>query len=67
MASMGDDPAAVLQRWEDCGGVWRVLDRRAGTVTVGLYRCDGGEEMDRVSSADPRLLDFLGARDESSP
>ncbi len=52
-----DDPAAVLQ--------WRVVDRRRDTVTVALYRCDGGEEVDRISSADPHLLRFLGGRTSS--
>lgn len=62
---MDEDPVAVVQRWEGAGGHWRVIDRRRGTVTVGLYRCDGGEEMDRVHSSDPRLLEFLGDRDRS--
>jgi hypothetical protein len=62
---MTDDAVATLQRWEDCGGVWRVLDRRPNLVTVGMYRCDGGEEMGRVSSSDPTLLDFLAGRDAS--
>jgi hypothetical protein len=34
-------------------------------VTVGLYRCDGGEELDRITSRDPRLLEFLACRDSS--
>ena len=63
---MPDDPVAVLQRWEDCGGLWRVIDRRPGAVTVGLYRCDGGEEMDRVWSSDPGLLEFIGDRPHSN-
>ncbi|CAN5457082.1 hypothetical protein BH10ACT9_BH10ACT9_21820 [soil metagenome] len=67
LGTVHDDPVAVLQRWEDCGGVWRVLERRSDAVTVGLYRCDGGEEMDRVSSADPRLLKFLADRHYSGP
>jgi hypothetical protein len=29
---------------------------------VALLRCDGGEEVDRFTSDDPRLLDFLGGR-----
>ena len=60
-----DDPAAVLQRWADAGAVWRVIDRRRDTVTVALYRCDGGEEVDRISSADPHLLRFLAGRADS--
>ena len=63
---MTEDPAAVVQRWADCGGYWRVVDRRAGTVTVGLFRCDGGEEMDRVTSADPRFVEFLAGRSDST-
>jgi hypothetical protein len=59
---MAQDPVAVLQRWAAAGAVWRVIDRRRHTVTVALYRCDGGEEMDRISSADPRLLRFLAGR-----
>lgn len=62
---MTDDAVATLQRWQDCGGVWRVLDRSGDRVTVGLYRCDGGEEMDRVISSDLTLLEFLGGRNGS--
>nr|WP_084523610.1 hypothetical protein [Nocardia inohanensis] len=56
------DPAAILRRWESSGAIWRVLDRRSGRVTVGLYSCTGGEEMDRFTSADPELLRFIGSR-----
>jgi hypothetical protein len=45
--------------------VWRVIDRRRDTVTVALYRCDGGEEVDRISSADPHLLRLLAGRTSS--
>jgi hypothetical protein len=31
-------------------------------VTVALLRCDGGEEVDRFTSDDPRLLAFVGDR-----
>ncbi len=31
-------------------------------VTIGLLRCDGGEEVDRFTSDDPRLLAFIGER-----
>ena len=62
---MAEDPVAALQRWQDCGGYWRVIDGRADVVTVAMYRCDGGEEMDRVCSADPGLLEFLAGRVDS--
>jgi hypothetical protein len=28
-------------------------------VTIALMRCDGGEEVDRFTSEDPRLLAFV--------
>lgn len=62
---MPDDPVQVLQRWEDSGAHWAVIGRRGTSVTVGLYRCDGGEEVDRLTSADPRLLQFLAGREAS--
>jgi hypothetical protein len=60
-----DDPIAVLQRWADAGAVWRVVDRRRAGVTIALYRCDGGEEVDRITSTDPRLLRYLAGRESS--
>lgn len=62
---MADDPVAVLQRWSDAGALWRVIHRGAHAVTVALYQCDGGEEVDRITSADPRLFQFLANRDSS--
>jgi hypothetical protein len=56
------DRAAELLRWQDSSAVWEVLARSGGSVTIGLLRCDGGEEVDRFSSDDPRLLAFIGDR-----
>jgi uncharacterized protein len=56
------DFVAQLRRWEDAGGVWRVLSRDRDAVTVGLYRCDGGEEADRFVATDPRVAEFLAGR-----
>ncbi len=60
----GDD-LDRLRRWEDAGGTWRVTARRAETVTVALCRCDGGEEVDRFSTADPAVIGHLGGRETS--
>ncbi|PXX70762.1 hypothetical protein DFR70_101183 [Nocardia tenerifensis] len=62
MTAETPDPTAVLRRWADSGAIWRVLSRRAGRVTVGLYECTGGQEVDRFTSDDPALLRFLGDR-----
>ena len=59
---MDSDRVAELQRWEDYGAVWSVVSRKPDRVTVALLRCDGGEEVDRFTSDDPRLLVYIGQR-----
>jgi hypothetical protein len=53
------DRVAELVRWEDAGATWQVVARTARGVTIALMRCDGGEEVDRFTSADPALLAFV--------
>jgi len=62
---MDPDRVAELQRWQDSGAVWEVIAVGDGTVTVALLRCDGGEEVDRFTSTDPRVMDFIGDRRSS--
>jgi hypothetical protein len=57
------DLVADLERWEDLGAVWRVVHRSPGSVTIALLRCDGGEEVDRLTTTDPHTLAFVGRRD----
>jgi hypothetical protein len=59
------DRTAELQRWQDSGAVWEVIARTRDSVTIGLLRCDGGEEVDRFTSTDPHLLAFIGDRRSS--
>ena len=59
------DLVAVLARWHDSGATWQVVARSRGSVTVALCRCDGGEEMERLTSGDPALLAYLDGRDSS--
>lgn len=54
------DRVAELLRWEDAGATWQVIARNRHGVTVAMLRCDGGEEVDRFTSNDPRLLAFVG-------
>jgi len=54
-----------LLRWHEAGGTWRVAARSNASVTVSLCRCDGGEEMDRLSSSDNDLLEYLAGRSSS--
>jgi hypothetical protein len=58
-------PVAVLQRWEDLGAVWRVIGQGRRGVTVALCRCDGGEEVERLTSDDADLLAYLAGRTSS--
>ncbi len=55
----------VLRRWEESGGSWRVISRSAGRMEISLLTCDAGSEMDRLTSGDPELLDYVGTRDGS--
>lgn len=48
-----DDPLAVLRRWEDAGGTWRVVLDRPGRLELELLTCDGGEVMGQVVAAPP--------------
>jgi hypothetical protein len=57
-----DDVVAVLDRWQRFGGTWRVTNRNAGQVTISLCRCDGGEEQERITSADPAVMAWLDGR-----
>jgi hypothetical protein len=45
--------------------MWRVLDRDEGELTIGLFTCDAGEEMDRFTSADEQMLAVVGERSTS--
>jgi hypothetical protein len=56
------DRVAELQRWQDTGAVWEVISRKRRSVTIALLRCDGGEEVDRFTSDDAGLLEFIGGR-----
>lgn len=57
-----DDPVQALRRWQDSGAVWRVVSRTGAGVVVALLTCSAGEEVGRISSADPDLLAFVGDR-----
>jgi hypothetical protein len=59
LGSVDRDRVAELVRWEDAGATWQVVSRTARGVTIALMRCDGGEEVDRFSSDDPRLLAYV--------
>ena len=59
------EPVDVLRRWESSGGHWRVLSRSDMSVVLGLFSCDGGEEMRRLTAASAELDAFLSGRSRS--
>lgn len=57
------DDLETLTRWEQFGGVWEVAYRGGDQVTLSLRRCDGGEEVGRLTSDDPQLLAHVARRE----
>jgi hypothetical protein len=51
-----------LRRWEDSGATWQVVARGADGLVITLLTCDLGEEVDRLVSADPDLIGYVGDR-----
>lgn len=64
MGGMATD-RQTLERWTAFGGVWRVLAVDDTAATVALCRCDGGEEVERLSTTDPELVAWLAGHRES--
>lgn len=63
---VGEDRVEQLRRWEEAGAVWQVIARRADSLTIGLLRCDGGEEVGRFTCRDAALMAYVGSRDSSA-
>ncbi len=65
MGGVSSASVRQLRRWEDSGGIWRVVSRGAGRVELSLLSCDAGEEMDRLVSTEADMLAFVGDRSAS--
>jgi hypothetical protein len=61
----GETPLQLLKRWQDFGATWRVVGRTTDSATISLCRCDGGEEVQRLTSSEPELLAWLNGRTSS--
>ncbi|MFL5868816.1 MAG: hypothetical protein ACJ766_17065 [Thermoleophilaceae bacterium] len=53
-----EDPIATIERWTDSGADYRVVHLSDEAAVVDLTTCDG-QPMERLESADPRLIEFL--------
>jgi hypothetical protein len=60
LVSDDDDRVVVLRRWQDGRGLWWLMARHRGCVTIARYECDGCQEVDRFWSADPRPWRLAG-------
>lgn len=57
-----EHPIEMLERWEAFGGTWQITSRSESGVQINLLRCDGGEVVDSLTSADPKVLRWLHDR-----
>ena len=57
---MTEDATAAVRRWLDSGGEVRLLSEQDDQLVVGLFTCDGGEEMGRVTGPAEALRDLVG-------
>jgi hypothetical protein len=60
------DELARLQRWVDAGAQVRILARRGERLTLALLTCDGGEEMERLVTADPEVARWCAEHAEAA-
>jgi hypothetical protein len=56
------NPVTVLRRWEEAGALWRVLVMQADVTVIGLFTCDGGEQVGRLRCEPRAVADFLRGR-----
>ena len=72
LAAPGEDASGMgadverLSRWVAAGGGWRVIVRTPSSLTVALLTCDGGEEMDRIVTSDPSVVDRVASLEAST-
>jgi hypothetical protein len=60
-----ENPVDLLQRWVSFGATWQVVASTPTEVSVALCRCDGGEEVMRITSSSPQLRAWLAGRTSS--
>lgn len=52
-------PVAAIERWIAFGGSWAVRRESSAGVEVALLRCDGGEQVDSLSSDEPAFREWV--------
>ncbi|MDF0513470.1 flavin reductase family protein [Agromyces sp. H3Y2-19a] len=59
-------PLEELERWESFGGTWALRELTDDGAIVSLCRCDGGEEVSRIVSADPAFVSWAAEQEVQS-
>jgi hypothetical protein len=54
-----ESPLAILRRWEDSGGTWRIVRHDDLGADLELLTCSGGEVMGRLSTGDSQVLAYV--------
>lgn len=62
---MGSAALERLRRWEAAGGGWHIVTVGASGAEVLLERCDLGEAIDAISSADRDFVEYVTDREEN--
>jgi hypothetical protein len=62
--SMASRDLARLRRWEDSGGIWRVVSR-GRMWKIDLITCLGDETMECLRSDEADVRSYIGDRDAS--
>jgi hypothetical protein len=55
----------ILRRWELAGGHWQVLHRAPSRLVLSLQRCDGGEEVQRLTTTAVGVVEYVADRESS--
>lgn len=50
-------------RWEGAGGTWELVASRPGRVELALLTCERSEVMDRLSSHEHDLIEYVARRE----
>lgn len=56
------DPVMAIERWEAFGGTWTVVRDNDDGIEIALNRCDGGEQVESITSDDTTLREWIASR-----
>jgi hypothetical protein len=60
----GEATIEALERWEEFGAIWRLVDISRDRAVVELSTC-AGERIDRLEAVSPEVVEWVRARGAS--